>query len=61
MPTHGSLTKAGKVKSQTPKVEAIVHESPIPRVRFKKIHSKRFLLNRKLGQNWQGQRRRFGR
>ncbi len=61
MPTHGSLTKAGKVRSQTPKVEATVRASPIPRVRFKKIYAKRFLLNRKAGQNWQGQRKRFGR
>ena len=29
MPTHGSLTKAGKVKGQTPKVQGKTRVSPI--------------------------------
>ncbi|MBS7619566.1 30S ribosomal protein S30e [Candidatus Bathyarchaeota archaeon] len=33
MPTHGSLTKAGKVRAQTPKIEATPKTSPIPRRR----------------------------
>lgn len=33
MPTHGSLTKAGKVRSQTPKIEARPKRQPIPRRR----------------------------
>ncbi len=58
MPTHGSLTKAGKVRSQTPKIQATPHVSLPPRVRFRRIHAKRFLLERKAGQNWAGERRR---
>ncbi|MEE9585842.1 MAG: 30S ribosomal protein S30e [Nitrososphaerales archaeon] len=52
MPTHGSLTKAGKVRSQTPKLEKTERVSPIPRVRNKKIYLKRYSLKRKPGQNW---------
>lgn len=33
MPTHGSLTKAGKVRAQTPKVEGKTRRSPTPRRR----------------------------
>jgi len=32
MPTHGSLAKAGKVRSQTPKIEAVPKKRKIPRV-----------------------------
>jgi small subunit ribosomal protein S30e len=52
MPTHGSLTKAGKVKSQTPKIQARERTSPIPRVRVRRNVEKRLELNRKPGQNW---------
>ena len=52
MPTHGSLTKAGKVRSQTPKLEKQKKISPNPRVRNKKTFYKRDSLNRKSGQNW---------
>jgi small subunit ribosomal protein S30e len=31
MPTHGSLTKAGKVRAQTPKVESTPRNHPSPR------------------------------
>jgi len=33
MPTHGSLTKAGKVRAQTPRVESRPRKSPTPRRR----------------------------
>lgn len=33
MPTHGSLTKAGKVRAQTPRIEGKPRRSPIPRRR----------------------------
>ncbi|MCS7141773.1 MAG: 30S ribosomal protein S30e [Candidatus Nitrosocaldus sp.] len=52
MPTHGSITKAGKVKSQTPKLQARPKESPIPKVRNRSNYVKRFKHNRKPGQNW---------
>jgi small subunit ribosomal protein S30e len=41
MPTHGSLTKAGKVKGQTPKVQAKERVSPISKVRNKENYIKR--------------------
>jgi small subunit ribosomal protein S30e len=33
MPTHGSLTKAGKVRAQTPKIEGTPKKSPTPKQR----------------------------
>ncbi|MGQ9542511.1 MAG: 30S ribosomal protein S30e [Candidatus Bathyarchaeia archaeon] len=59
MPTHGSLTKAGKVRSQTPKIQATPRRSAIPRIRLRRAHAKRFLLGREHGQNWVSVRRRF--
>ncbi|WP_309491831.1 30S ribosomal protein S30e [Candidatus Hecatella orcuttiae] len=60
MPTHGSLTKAGKVRSQTPKIPAKERHSPIPRFRVKRNYEKRVLLKREVGQNWMRPRgRRF--
>ncbi|MEM2761149.1 MAG: 30S ribosomal protein S30e [Nitrososphaerales archaeon] len=53
MPTHGSLTKAGKVRSQTPKLQARERHSHIARVRNKLNFAKRFELKRKAGQNWE--------
>ena len=35
MPTHGSLTKAGKVRGQTPKIEGKKRVSPISKLRNK--------------------------
>jgi small subunit ribosomal protein S30e len=43
MPTHGSLTKAGKVRSQTPKLEARPRRQPIPRRRNWANFQKRIL------------------
>ncbi|MBI4257748.1 MAG: 30S ribosomal protein S30e [Thaumarchaeota archaeon] len=52
MPTHGSLTKAGKVRGQTPKLQAKSKTSAIPRMRNRNTFVKRFNLKRKPGQNW---------
>lgn len=41
MPSHGSLTKAGKVRSQTPKVEAKKRKKESPRVRNRVEYDKR--------------------
>ncbi len=53
MPTHGSITKAGKVKSQTPKLQARPKDSPIPKVRNRSNYVKRLKYNRRPGQNWE--------
>lgn len=58
MPTHGSLTKAGKVRGQTPKLQAKPRTSLNSRVRNKNNFMKRFELKRKPGQNWGETRRR---
>lgn len=43
MPTHGSLTKAGKVRSQTPKIEGTSSKSFIPRIRNRKNYLRRIV------------------
>ena len=43
MPSHGSITKAGKVRSQTPKLEAKPRKYPIPRQRNRMNYVKRVL------------------
>ncbi|MCW3992803.1 MAG: 30S ribosomal protein S30e [Candidatus Bathyarchaeota archaeon] len=43
MPTHGSLTKAGKVRAQTPKIEGMQRKNPIPRRRNRRNYVKRVL------------------
>ncbi len=50
MPTHGSLTKAGKVRGQTPKIQGKVRESLISRLRNKNNYGKRFEKRRAPGQ-----------
>ncbi|HET6730311.1 MAG TPA: 30S ribosomal protein S30e [Nitrososphaeraceae archaeon] len=50
MPTHGSLTKAGKVRGQTPKIKEKSRESPISILRNKNNYSKRFEKRRAPGQ-----------
>ena len=52
MPTHGSLSKAGKVRSQTPKIESKTHKKPSPKYKNRRNFEKRTLLQRKPGQNW---------
>ena len=51
MPTHGSLTKAGKVRSQTPKIDGKIRVSPIPKHRVMRNYVKRVTLGREIGQN----------
>ncbi|MDO8123707.1 MAG: 30S ribosomal protein S30e [Candidatus Hermodarchaeota archaeon] len=48
--SHGSLTKAGKVRSQTPKVEGKVRVTPIPRLRNRRNYAKRILKGTPAGQ-----------
>ena len=44
MPTHGALTKAGKVRSQTPFVEAKPYKpNRTPMKRMRENHNKRIL------------------
>ena len=50
MPTHGSITKAGKVRAATPKLEVRPRKSPSPRVRNKRNFYKRQVLKRPPGQ-----------
>ncbi|HZI71736.1 MAG TPA: 30S ribosomal protein S30e [Nitrososphaeraceae archaeon] len=50
MPTHGSLTKAGKVRGQTPKVQGRPRFSPVSKVRNKNNFVKRFEKRRLPGQ-----------
>jgi len=52
MPTHGSLSKAGKVRSQTPKITAQERTSLSPKARTRSNYQKRVILQRKAGQNW---------
>ncbi len=52
MPTHGSLSKAGKVRSQTPKIAPVKKRKPTPKQRVRRNYEKRLLLQRKAGQNW---------
>ena len=44
MPTHGSLTKAGKVRSQTPKIEPTPKTRPIPRKRNWANYQKKIVM-----------------
>jgi small subunit ribosomal protein S30e len=44
MPTHGSLTKAGKVRAQTPKIETTtILKSPSPLRRNKQHYMSRIV------------------
>ena len=43
MPSHGSVTKAGKVRSATPKIEPKPKEFPPPRIRNRRNYVKRIL------------------
>jgi len=48
--SHGSLTKAGKVRNQTPKVEARTRKGLIPSQRNKKNYIKRIVREIPVGQ-----------
>jgi len=43
MPSHGSLTKAGKVRNATPKMPKKEKHKEVPRVRNRKEYEKRVL------------------
>jgi small subunit ribosomal protein S30e len=60
VPTHGSLSKAGKVRMQTPKTEPTAKKSSKgPRVNNRKLYHKRVELCRNIGQfKMDGYRRR---
>ena len=52
--SHGSLTKAGKVKMQTPKIERTgvnAHKKKPPRMRFRQLYTARFVKGKYGGQN----------
>ncbi|MFW9855442.1 MAG: 30S ribosomal protein S30e [Candidatus Thorarchaeota archaeon] len=48
--SHGSLTKAGKVRNQTPKVEARPRKGLAPSLRNKKNYFKRVVKEIPVGQ-----------
>ncbi len=54
MATHGSLTKAGKVRGQTPKIEGRKRINVHSMQRIKSNYRKRFVLQRTPGQNKPG-------
>ena len=58
VPTHGSLSKAGKVRMQTPKLEAKEKISSGPRVSNRKLYHNRLELGRNVGQFKMDYRRR---
>lgn len=52
--SHGSLTKAGKVKMQTPKIDrtGVNSQSKMPpRMRYRKLYVQRFVKNKYGGQS----------
>ena len=55
MPSHGSLTKAGKVRSATPKIPAKKRINTIPRIRNRKNYFRRVVMG---GIPWKKRRRR---
>ena len=58
MPTHGSLTKAGKVRRQTPKIEGRKIVGTNAKIRNKNNFRKRLVLTKLPGQNKASARRR---
>lgn len=58
MPSHGSLSKAGKIRAITPKVEGKERHSAIPRVSKHNNFHKRIELDRGNGQYKPNRRRR---
>jgi small subunit ribosomal protein S30e len=46
MPSHGALSKAGKVRSITPTVEPNKNGSPGPRVGNRRVYNRRIVLGR---------------
>ena len=58
MPTHGSLTKAGKVRGQAPKVEGRKIVGTNAKLRNKSNFRKRLVLTKLPGQNKASSKRR---
>jgi len=58
MPTHGSLTKAGKVRSQTPKIPSTNRKGSSPKSRNHRNYRKRVVFGTQIGQYWSRSRRR---
>ena len=58
MPTHGSLTKAGKVRGQTPKIEGRKIVGTNAKLRNKRNFRKRLVLTKLPGQNKASSKRR---
>ncbi|NIO36308.1 30S ribosomal protein S30e [Candidatus Bathyarchaeota archaeon] len=56
MPTHGALSKAGKVRAQTPKMDSAKKKKSPPRFRNRRNFEKRILLQRTPGQSWRRRR-----
>lgn len=56
MPTHGSLTKAGKVRNQTPKLSSANKKKPSPSKRNWKNYKKRILLAKNDDRTYQRRR-----
>jgi small subunit ribosomal protein S30e len=51
VPTHGALSKAGKVRMQTPKIEKTKDKSSLgPKVSNRKLYHDRIVLGRNIGQ-----------
>jgi len=44
VPSHGALSKSGKVRSITPRIESEKRSSSSPRVNNRKSYHKRFVL-----------------
>lgn len=61
--SHGSLTKAGKVRTQTPKVQrrgVNSHPKKIPRIRYRENYKKRIIKGEYGGQTGSiGAKRRY--
>ncbi len=55
--SHGSLTKAGKVRESTPKVQGRERHTPIPRIRNKRNYVKRFIKGQVIGEAGRDRRR----
>ncbi|MHA1917329.1 MAG: 30S ribosomal protein S30e [Candidatus Ranarchaeia archaeon] len=56
--SHGSITKAGKVRDQTPKVESHRPPKKIPRIRNNKNYLRRILGKESFEARKRGRRRR---
>lgn len=50
VPSHGSLTKAGKVRSQTPKIPPKPKKNKPPRVRNRVEYVRRFIAKKEEAQ-----------